>query len=570
MLQDSGMTPVPPEATPDAPAGSTAGPWWQEAVFYQIYPRSFADSSGDGTGDLGGVVERMGYLADLGIDALWLSPFYPSPQVDHGYDVADYCDVDPLFGTLADLDALVAAAHEHGIKVTIDLVPNHCSDAHPWFRAAVAAGRGSAERARFHFRDGRGPDGSQPPSNWRAVFGGSSWTRVTEPDGSPGQWYYHLFAAEQPDFNWDNPEVLAEFERVLRFWLDRGVDGFRIDVSDALIKNPAFPDTANGEPDIPKDDASGVHAIYRALRRVMDAYPGDRMAVIETGAADEVVALFLRPDEMHLAFNFRFLKAGFRTDLLHRAITSSLAANAQVGAPTTWVTDNHDSPRSVTRYAADAELAGDYVPGTITGGPEGELDLALGTARARAMALLLLALPGAAYVYNGQELGLPNVDDLPDEVLQDPIFARSGGTERGRDGCRIPIPWAGPLAPYGFSTEPETWLPMPSDWAGLTVQAQEDDPDSMLALYRRVLALRRREPSMRRGEVTWPALPPGADPRSLLLVGRRAAGGAELLVALNVGDEPVPLPAGRVLITSLNEPISDHLPANAAAILAVD
>ncbi len=557
------MTPREPQAVPD-PVEAT--PWWRDAVVYQVYPRSFADSDGDGEGDLRGITDRMPYLASLGVDALWLCPFYPSPQVDGGYDVADYCDVDPRFGTLADLDALVAAAHAAGIRVTIDLVPNHCSDRHPWFRAAVAAGRGSPERARFHFADGRGPGGDEPPTNWRSVFGGPSWTRVPEPDGTPGQWYYHLFAPEQPDFDWGNPEVLAEFERILRFWLDRGVDGFRIDVSDALMKDTTWPDTADGSPVIPKDDDGGPHHVYRAFRRVMDGYPGDRMAVVETGAPDDVVALFIRPDEMHLAFNFRFVKAGWSAAHLRAAVAESLAANAHVGAPTTWVTDNHDTPRSVTRYAADVRLAGHYVPGTA-GVLPGDLDLARGARRARAMAVLLLSLPGAAFVYAGQELGLPQVDDLPDDALQDPIFVRTGGRERGRDGCRVPMPWSGEASPFGFTADDVApWLPMPPAWADLTVAAQERDPGSMLALYRRMLALRKAELSLRRGSVIWLDAPAGAD---ALLLRREADGGRDVVVVLNVGADPLALPPGEVLVASSALGPEGRLPGEAAAIVAV-
>lgn len=546
------------------------GEWWREAVVYQVYPRSFADANGDGEGDLRGVVERMPYLASLGVDALWLCPFYPSPQVDGGYDVADHCDVEPRFGSLDDVDALIAAAHERGIRVTVDLVPNHCSDQHAWFRAALAAGAGSPERARFHFRDGRGPGGDEPPSNWRSVFGGPSWTRVREPDGTPGQWYYHLFAPEQPDLDWGNPEVLAEFERILRFWLDRGVDGFRIDVSDALVKDTRWPDTDTGEPVIPKGDDSPVHDVYRAFRRVMDSYPGDRMAVVETGAPDDVVALFVRPDEMHLAFNLRFAKAAWDVDELREAITSSLAANAIVGAPGTWVLDNHDNPRSVTRYAADLRLEGDYVPGAVpTGdGAPDRPDVARGERRARAAALLLLSLPGAAYLYQGQELGLPNVDDLPDDVLQDPVFRRTGGAVRGRDGCRVPLPWSGTAPPFGFSPDGvEPWLPMPAAWRDLTVEAQEADPGSMLALYRRALALRRAEPSLRGGTVTWPD-EDAVDPSTLRL-GREAPGGRRLVVVTNVGDVPTPLPPGEVLLTSVDGPLDGMLPGDATAIVAV-
>ncbi|NDB18413.1 MAG: hypothetical protein EB027_04010, partial [Actinobacteria bacterium] len=425
--------------------------WWRDAVFYQVYVRSFRDSDGDGIGDLPGITQSLDYLQSLGVDALWISPCFTSPQVDHGYDVADYRDIDPLFGSLADMDDLIAAAHERGIRVTLDFVPNHTSDQHRWFREAVAAGRGSAERARYLFRDGRGEYGELPPNNWMSVFGGPSWTRVPEPDGAasgPAQWYYHLFAAEQPDLNWRNPEVVAEFEDVIRFWLDRGVDGFRIDVSDALIKDADFPDTDGGWPVIPKDHDGEVHDIYRRFRKVFDEYEGDRMAVIETGADDVTVAGFIRPDEMHLAFNFRFVKAGFDAAHLREAIDSSLAANALVGAPTTWVTDNHDTPRSAGRYAQETQLLGSYIPATSSA--SSDFDEERGQWRARAMALLLLALPGAVYIYNGQELGLPNVDDLPESVLQDPIWEKSGRTNRGRDNCRIPMPWTVEPATFGF------------------------------------------------------------------------------------------------------------------------
>ena len=548
------------------PAAAPTQPWWRDAVFYQVYPRSFGDTTGDGVGDLAGITARLDHVVALGADALWLSPFYPSPQVDAGYDVSDYCDVDPMFGTLADFDALVAAAHERGLRVTIDLVPNHCSDQHPWFQAALAAGPGSPERELFHFVDGRGEHGELPPNNWRSAFGGPSWTRVTEPDGTPGQWYYHLFAPEQPDFDWGRPEVLAEFERVLRFWLDRGVDGFRIDVSDALIKDTAWEDTPDGNPLIPKDDASGVHDIYRAFRRVMDSYDGDRMAVIETGAPDEVVALFLRPDEMHLAFNFRFVKAGWDAAAIRAAVDESLAAYGAVGAPTTWVTDNHDTTRSVTRYGADVRLEGEYVPGSTAERPLDEAALARGTRRARAMAVLLLGLPGAAYVYAGQELGLPEVVDLPAEVLQDPIVARSGGASRGRDGCRVPLPWSGARAPFGFAPEgTTTWLPQPASWAALTAQAQADDDASMLTLYRALGALRRAEAALRGGEVEWLEQTPSR------LVLRRTpapgAGGRPLTLVLNLGEEPAGLPAGDVLLATAPV-VGGMLPGEAAAVLA--
>jgi len=527
-------------------AGDPAEVWWREAVIYQVYPRSFADSDGDGVGDLPGITARLGHLAALGVDALWLCPFYPSGGVDGGYDIVDHTAVDPVLGSLADLETLVLAAHGHGLRVLVDLVPNHVSDAHPWFRAAIAGGPDAPERALFHMREGRGPGGDEPPSNWRSVFGGPSWTRILEPDGTPGPWYYHLFAAEQPDLDWEQPAVRAELERIVRFWLDRGIDGFRIDVSDALIKDPAFPDTPDGSPVIPKDESSPVHEIYRGLRRVLDEYPGDRAAVVETGAPDDVVALFVRPDEMHLAFGFRFLHAGWSAPRLREAIGTTLAANALVGAPSTWVTDNHDTPRSVTRYAREGALAGAYLPGALDGAaPVDEDELERGRGRARAMAVLLLALPGTAFLYAGQELGLPEVTELPDEALRDPAFVRSGGAVRGRDGCRVPLPWSGQRPPFGFSPGGESWLPQPEGWASLSVEVQEADEGSMLRLYRRMLGLRRREPSLRGGSVR--SLD---DDGSVLRLERSSPEGGRLLLVVNLGDVAVPLPAGEVLLRS--------------------
>ena len=413
---------------------SDIGPWWSRAVFYQVYPRSFADSNGDGVGDLDGVAARLDYLEVLGVDAIWLNPVTVSPMADHGYDVADPRDVDPLFGGLDALDRMIAAAHQRGIKVTMDLVPNHTSSQHPWFQAAVDAGPGAA-RERYIFRDGRGADGALPPNNWVSVFGGPAWTRVTEPDGNPGQWYLHLFDAEQPDLNWDNPEVFDDFEKTLRFWMDRGVDGFRIDVAHGMAKPPGLPDMKN--PNIgmlrlddndPRFNHDGVHDIHRAIRRVFNDYP-DAVAIGEVWVFDnEQFAKYLRPDELHLGFNFRLLRAEFDAADIRDAITNSLAAAAIEGATPTWTLANHDVEREVTRY----------------GGGE------VGLARARAMALVMLALPGAVFVYNGQELGLANVE-LPDEALQDPVWIRSGGRERGRDGVRVPMPWEGDEPPFGFS-----------------------------------------------------------------------------------------------------------------------
>jgi alpha-glucosidase len=520
--------------------GQPASGWWRDAVFYQIYPRSFGDSDGDGVGDLDGVTARLDYLEQLGVDAIWLNPVNVSPMADHGYDVADPRDVDPLFGGLAALERLIAAAHQRGIKITLDLVPNHTSSRHPWFAAALAAGPGSAERDRYIFRDGRGADGSEPPNNWVSVFGGSAWTRVTEPDGTAGQWYLHLFDAEQPDLDWDNPEVFDDFEKTLRFWLERGVDGFRIDVAHGMAKPPGLPDMASVEnmllkhrDDDPRFNNPNVHAIHRDIRTVMNDYP-HAVSIGEVWVYDNVRwAEYLRPDELHLGFNFRLVRTEFDAADIHDAVDNTLAAAAIEDAVPIWTVENHDVGRVVTRY----------------GGAE------LGLDRARAMALVLLALPGIVFLYNGQELGLPDVR-LPDEALQDPTWERSGHVERGRDGCRVPLPWSGDAPPFGFSTSADTWLPMPPEWAALTVDKQLADPGSTLSFFRRALELRRNRPEFTAAGVNWLAV------RRDRLVFRRGADG--LICVLNAGKRPMRLPAGKLLLASA-EPIRGALPPNAAA-----
>jgi alpha-glucosidase len=498
--------------------------WWRDAVFYQVYIRSFADGNDDGVGDLAGIRSRLPYLADLGVDALWITPFYPSPMADHGYDVADPRDVEPVFGDLAEFDLLLADASAAGIRITIDLVPNHSSDHRTWFREALAAAPGSPERERYVFRDGRGPDGAEPPNNWPSVFGGPAWTRV--PDG---QWYLHLFAPEQPDLNFTNPEVVADLEHTMRFWLDRGVDGFRIDVAHGMAKPDGLPDMEpmedtgllddHGPGDL-RFDQDGVHEVHRRIRAVLDEYPG-AMAVGEVWVHDdERLARYVAADELHLAFNFQLVTAEWTLDGIRTAVLDSLETVAGTPAPACWVLSNHDVKRHVTRYG----------------------DGTLGLRRARAAALLQLALPGAAYLYNGDELGLPNVDDLPDEVLQDPVWERSGRTRRGRDGCRVPMPWSGEKPPLGFSaTTSDTWLPMPDAWASLSVAAQETDPGSMLSLYRIALVLRATLPAFDGEDLTWLPAPEGC------LAFRRPGG---LVCLLNLSGGPVPLPEGAVLLAS--------------------
>ncbi|WP_328850696.1 glycoside hydrolase family 13 protein [Micromonospora globbae] len=504
--------PTPPTADPD---------WWRSAVVYQIYVRSFADANGDGVGDLEGIRQRLPYLRDLGIDALWLTPFYTSPMVDGGYDVADYRDVDPIFGTLADFDAMVTDAHALGLRIIVDLVPNHTSDRHPWFQAALAAAPGAAERARYLFADGRGERGELPPNDWESIFGGPAWTRVAD-----GQWYLHLFDPSQPDLNWRHPEVRAEFEDVLRFWLDRGVDGFRIDVAHGMIKAEGLPDVGFstmttgrrqvellGKGRLPYFDQDEVHDIYRAWRPILDSYPGGRMAVAEAWAeTPQRLARYIGPDELHQAFSFDFLDATWSAESFRKVIDTALAEATIVGAPTTWVLSNHDKQRHVTRY-------GD--------GPDG-------LRRARAAALLMFALPGCAYVYQGEELGLPEVLDLPDDVRQDPAFRRTG---ESRDGCRVPIPWSGDAPPYGFGPAgcAESWLPAPATWAALSVAAQTSVPGSTLELYRRALRIRRAHPALAAdaGEVTWQETEPG------VLAFSRAAGDVTLTCVVNISGAPV-------------------------------
>ncbi|MFG3256109.1 glycoside hydrolase family 13 protein [Streptomyces sp. NPDC048172] len=517
---------LPATREPAAPAPAPAAQgWWRDAVIYQVYVRSFADSDGDGVGDLRGIRGRLPYLRALGVDALWLTPFYASPQADGGYDVADYRAVDPLFGGLADAEALLDDAHRLGLRVIVDIVPNHTSDRHAWFRAALAGD--PTARARYHFRPGKGPDGALPPNDWESVFGGPAWTRTAD-----GDWYLHLFAPEQPDLDWDNPEVHAEFEAILRFWLTlggRGVDGFRIDVAHGMVKAPGLPDIGRkeqarmiGAQELPFFDQDGVHAIHQGWRRLLESHGPDRIGVAEAWApTTERLALYVRPDELHQAFNFHFLRCPWEAAAMRAVIEESMAATTSVGAPTTWVLSNHDVVRHRTRL--------------------GSLE------RARAAALLLLALPGSVYLYQGEELGLPEVTALPDEARQDPAFhraARDGettGQDGLRDGCRVPIPWKRDGGSYGFGPG-GSWLPQPQEWGALSVEAQTGDPDSTLELYRTALRLRRELRTDTGETLAWLPVPPG------VLALSRPGG---LVCVLNTRDEPVEIPApGRLLLAS--------------------
>jgi alpha-glucosidase len=494
---------------------AAAAPWWRDAVIYQVYIRSFADGNGDGLGDIAGLRSRLRYLAALGVDALWITPWYRSPMADAGYDVEDYRDIDPRLGTLSEAEEFLAAAHEHGLRVIPDIVPNHTSDQHPWFRAALAAGPGSAERGRYHFRQGRGPDGGLPPNNWQSRFGGPAWTRVREPDGRPGQWYLHLFAPEQPDLNWENPEVRDEFHSILRFWFDRGVDGFRIDVAAGMIKHPDLADMPAGREDAPAgdhpfQDRDEVHEIYRGWRRVAQEYSGDRAFVAEAWVRPpDRLARYLLPDGLHTAFNFDFLECPWDARRFRDVIDSTMGALDRVGAPATWVLSNHDVVRHVTRYGR-VHTGHDHDDRRQNQG--WAADLELGTRRARAAALLCLALPGGAYLYQGEELGLWEVEDIPEDRLQDPIWERSGHTARGRDGCRVPLPWSGLKPPFGFSPpdcDAEPWLPQPEAFRDVTVERQDGDASTMLELYRAALRLRRTHPALGAGSLRWLDAPEG-------------------------------------------------------------
>ncbi|MFD3943378.1 glycoside hydrolase family 13 protein [Streptomyces sp. NPDC058579] len=509
-----------------------SAPWWRSAAIYQIYPRSYADGNGDGIGDITGIRARLPHLRDLGVDAVWISPWYVSPMADAGYDVADYRDIDPLFGTLADAEALITEAHELGLRIIVDLVPNHCSDQHPWFRTALADGPGSRARQLFHFRPGAGENGELPPNDWQSAFGGPAWTRTSEGDGTPGEWYLHMFAPQQPDWNWDQPQVRAEFESILRFWLDRGVDGFRIDVASLLVKQDGLPDEGTLPPGTPAPhrDRPEVHDIYRSWRRLADSYPGERVFVGELWVSPEALPRYLREDELHTAFNFPFLQAPWEHGALRSVIDETLTLHAPVGAPATWVLGSHDATRVVTRYGrADTSFTERHQPVPV--------DLDLGTRRARAAALLSFALPGSVYVYQGDELGLWEVEDIPLALRQDPAVQQSGGTDPGRDGCRVPLPWEGDEAPFGFSpsdTDTEPWLPQPPAWKDHTVAAETGDPGSTLELHRAALRVRRAEPALGDGPFAWL---PSAD--GVLAFTR----GPGLTCLVNLTSEPVELPA---------------------------
>lgn len=524
-------------------ATTTDETWWRQASVYQIYPRSFADANGDGIGDLRGVTERVPYLASLGIEAVWLSPFYPSALADGGYDVDDYRDVDPKLGTLDDFDAMVEALHGAGIRVIVDIVPNHTSDRHEWFREALASPKGSPARDRYVFRDGSGPDKADAPADWISIFGGPAWTAVGD-----GQWYLHSFAKEQPDLNWSNREVRDDFLHTLRFWSDRGVDGFRVDVAHGLAKDLSTPYRPSDEKSLPLDgsdplyDRDEVHEIFASWRDVLNEYEPPRAAIAEAWAPAPRRVLYARPTELGQAFNFDLLEAPFDAAAFRGIIQRNLAMSEQSGASSTWVLSNHDVVRHATRYGLPT--GADTDAWLMTDGTAPVLDAERGLRRARAATLLVLALPGSSYVYQGEELGLQEVADIPHDRLQDPKWSRTGHTVKGRDGCRVPVPWTTSGPSFGFgSVAPH--LPQPAGFGASSVEAEDGDPESTLTFYRTAIAARRR---LQRGEeLSWVDTGAGAGPGSRVVAFARHDGWRSVT---NFGVDPVPMPSGTVVVAS--------------------
>ena len=547
--------PAPRQAlTAVAPDGADPD-WWRHAVIYQVYVRSFADGNGDGTGDLAGLRSRLGYLAGLGVDAIWITPWYASPLADGGYDVSDYRRIHPDFGTLEEAEALIAEALAHGIRTIIDVVPNHLSDQHQWFQAALAAGPGSPERDRFWF-----VDSDSMPTHWVSPFGGRTWSQVTEPDGRPGQWYLHLFTAEQPDVNWNHPDVRSEYEDVLRFWFDRGVGGVRIDSAALLVKDAALPEVPAepGPGEHPWQDRDELHDVYASWRAIADSYPGARALVGELWLPDVArFVRYLRPHELHPAFNFDFMSRPWSASALRESIETTLAAHAPVGAPSTWVLSNHDVTRPVTRLGrADSSFSFE------TKAFDTPTDLELGTRRARAAALLTAALPGSLYIYQGDELGLPEVENIPRSHINDPMHFRSGGTKPGRDGCRVPLPWTREGSSYGFGDDAAAapWLPQPHGWAPLSVEAQLADPGSMLRLYTDAISLRHRLADLREGELTW------VDAGPEVIAFQRGTG---VECRTSFAHEPVALPEGATVLLASDELVDGELPPDTTAWIRV-
>lgn len=490
--------------------------WWRDGVIYQIYPRSFADSNGDGLGDLPGITARLDYLADLGIDAIWLSPIYPSPDVDFGYDVADYLAIDPRFGSLEDFDHFVAEAHRRGIRVILDLVLNHTSDQHPWFRESRKS-RDNPYADWYLWRDPR--PGGGPPNNWASVFGGKGW----EYEPQRGQYYFHMFYKEQPDLNWRHPAVRQAMLDVFRFWLDRGVDGFRLDVFNVYFKHPDFPDNPprlglrafDRQHHIYDIDQPEMIPLLREIRQILDAYP-ERYAVGETFlSTPQKAARYCAPGLLHATFDFTFLHSPWRPERFLRAIQDWEQALGDESWPT-YVLNNHDNPRAATRYG------------------RGEDD-----SRLKVAATLLLTLRGAPFMYYGEEIGMRDIRVSRAEI-KDPIGKRYWPFYKGRDGCRSPMQWD--ASPHAGFTTGQPWLPVHPNYRHRNVEAQLQDEQSLLNFYRRLLRIRKEKLALRRGLFQ----PLTFEPRRLLAYLRQDEH-QTILVALNFSSRPVRLAMGRTL-----------------------
>ena len=550
--------------------------WWRRAVVYQIYPKSFADGNGDGIGDLPGAISRLDYLRALGIDAVWFSPIFPSPQCDGGYDVSDYRDIDPMFGSITDAETFIREAHARQIRVILDIVPNHTSSKHRFFQEALSTLPGSPAWARYHCVRGRGEKGELPPNNWQSIFGGLAWTPLlASPDGKStivgdasatagtptGWWFLHLFDTHQPDVNWDHPDIVREFDDTLRFWFDRGVDGIRIDVAQGMIKQRGYPDVLDSkDPALldpharPYFDQPEVHEVYRRWRKIADSYDPPRVFVAEAWLdTPEKRARYLRADELHTGFNFDLLTAEWDGNKWRDIIDSSMAADALVGAPTTWVTENHDVRRSPTRYGGRVVHREVASPAHV----------ALGRVRAVAAMYTILALPGTTYLFNGQELGLEEVIDLDDAEREDPHFHRTKGEHLGRDGCRVPMPWRASGTNFGFSPSnaKKSWLTQPVSWSALSVEAQEGARGSTLNRVRAATAVRRTQPALQRGSFEWV--------REMCVDGvvafRRAVAGSPSVVCVaNMSANPTSPVVGTVLCSS-NEVSGGIVPPDTTA-----
>jgi alpha-glucosidase len=525
--------------------------WWRTAVIYQIYPRSFADGNGDGIGDLVGTTARLESLKSLGIDAIWFSPFFKSPQKDAGYDVADYKTIDPLFGTNEEFYELLAKAHSLGLRIIVDIVPNHSSDQHELFQAALKAAPGSPEREMYVFRDGKGENGELPPNNWESVFGGNAWTRITEADGSLGQWYLHIFDSSQPDFNWENPKVTELFEDILSFWLDKGVDGFRIDVAHGLVKEVGLPDVKveathvvgekDRETEHPFWGQEGVHEIIRGWRKLLNQYDDRAMCAEAWVLPISRMAKWVREDEYHQTFNFGYLETPWERKALEKVVIESLHEFGKVGAPSTWVLSNHDTIRHTSKYGVPSiPLHGQGI------GPNSEQpDEALGLRKARAATAFMLGLPGGAYIYQGEELGLPEHTMLEGKYRQDPTWFRTNGEKVGRDGCRVPLPWEANGGPsFGFNTTGKSWLPAPESFKRYARDVQEGVAGSTLELYKRLIK-ERKEFAMGSGEFRF--APEYSSDSTLGYINNG------VLVISNFGPDSVNVPAGKLLVTTQHD-----------------